>query len=256
MEVENNNNNNTPPKAAEETQRKKQPVYLLGVDPGIVNCGWALLNWETGLIERWGVWHPYTAATFVPSSPGNCVVLSQLKQKLCNDPLLEAIFKNGNVMFAVIESQEAMQHGVGQLKWEQLALESALHYHWAPRNRAVRPKAVKAHYDCLKDDKATKAKVQERVDRWLSDEARRYKLQDAPASEWPHMADAAMVVRYYYESTACTDELRGLKRREADAIALIGERAVRELQEKEKALGGVNYWDVLLELRDRALKGA
>lgn len=243
MEVE----NNTPPK------RQQQPVYLLGIDPGIVNCGWALLNWETGLIERWGVWHPYTATPFVPGGPGNAELIRQLKLQLCENPILEAIFKNGNVMFAVIESQEAMQHGVGQLKWEQLALESVLHYHWAPRNRAVRPKSVKAFYDCLKDNKETKAKVQERVERWLSDEARRYKQQEAKTSEWPHMCDAAMTVRYFYESNALKDELVGLKRREQNAIALIGERAVKELQEKEKALGGVNYWDVLLELRERAL---
>lgn len=198
----NNNNKAFDPKNIFGTTHNEKNVYILGIDPGARNFGFAFLNVETGQIDECGVFEliekdqmPDVNKNGEKSDVMHSLAISAAKHTMYRDKYRHIFSNPRQIVMVAIEDQFVSTPLIQ-------ALTHAIIFHFTPRVFICNANAVRAHFKCTKDtaDKSEGVRAATEIMTTTKSEAAGTQLKNISVKRQQHAADAILMARYFYET--------------------------------------------------------
>lgn len=191
------------------------PTLYLGIDPGPVNCGWALVRGDTGMLVACGVLSCVRAKDEIGTAPYIWILRGMqtalrnnhfVAEGLVNDPeLRKALLENKVVLKVGIERQALHDSLPSHISRATALIEELFHFHYFETGTSVLyPQAYKRHFLVeSNDDKRNKTKATERF--WDLIRSESYTVEPRlfqrldEETYTPHEIEAALMAWYMWD---------------------------------------------------------
>jgi Holliday junction resolvasome RuvABC endonuclease subunit len=184
------------------TIKDEKNAYILGIDPGARNLGYAFLNLATGKIDECGVMELIDKGQMTDVNKNgekndtmHAAAISAAKFSMYSNKWAH-IFSNPKQIIMVAIEDQFVSTSLVQ------ALTHALIFHFTPRVSVLNANAVKTHYNCKNDNDnkdLTIAAAILQMTTSQSDEALKH-FSEIAHKRQQHAADAILLAYHFYTS--------------------------------------------------------